>query len=102
MTDKDYRRLQILAEAALQKQKAVELFLEKSKEEIRICPRIALFVDNIFAVQDALGGEIEYTDWWADKFCVGHLTVNGVAYEQHGLTQDMIDHRLGFLEVWNG
>lgn len=102
MTDKDYKRLQILAEAALKRQEAIELFLEKSKGEINIYPRISMFVDNIFAIQDALGGEIVYDEWMKGKYCNAELTVNGVVYMQYGVTQDMIDHRLGFLEVWNG
>ena len=95
--DKDYKRVQKMAEETLKKYQEVEAYIEANslEKELRTYPRMSFATNNIFAIQDALGGDITYSDWWEDRFCIGTLTVNGVTYMQYGLTKEKIDGRKG-------
>ena len=96
-TDKDYKRVQKMAEATLKKLQEMEEYLEAHsfEKQLRVFPRMSFATNNIFEIQDALGGDITYSDWWEDKYCIGELSVNGVTYMQYGLTREKIDGRKG-------
>lgn len=97
LTSKEIRKVQKMAEDVSKKLQAINDFIGTcaSEKELQSYTVIAFATNNIFEVQDALGGEIEYSNWYEDKHCIGTLMVNGVTYVQYGLTKEKIDGRKG-------
>ena len=95
LTSKEIRKVQKMAEDVSKKLQAINDFIGTcaSEKELQSYTVIAFATNNIFEIQDALGGEITYSDWYKDLFCIGTLRVNGVAYAQYGLTKEKIDGR---------
>lgn len=97
MTDKDIQKLHKMAVAIYNKMKATEDFLatyEKTGFSIRSYPRVYFTTNNIFKIQDAIGGELRQDPYYFhhDTFDVT-LEKDGVMYVQSGLSQEDIDAR---------
>lgn len=102
MKTKDIERVHNMAVKALKQLQAVDRYLETYIDDpiaLQVFPRVAFATNNVFLVQDALGGEIEYTDWFGKKYCTGTLTKDGIEYMQFGLTEERIRDRKGALEL---
>lgn len=97
LKSKDYKKVQKMAEEAMEMVADINDYINgrASERELRSYTAVSFATNNIFEVQDALGGEIEYSNWYEDKHCIGTLMVNGVTYVQYGLTKEKIDGRKG-------
>lgn len=100
MTEKDIKRIQILAESVVKRQDALQLYLGKT--DAKTYPTMNIYVDSIFDVQNALGGEIVYEAKDIKGWYDASLEVNGVTYRSVMLTQEMIKDRKGAREYING
>ena len=102
LTDKDIRKLHKMAVAAYNKMKATQDFLaayENGRFNITSYPRMYFTTNNIFKVQDAIGGELRQDPFYFhnDTFDV-ILELDGVMYIQSGLTQEDINARQSNLD----
>ena len=102
LTDKDIRKLHKMAVAAYNKMKATQDFLaayENGRFSITSYPRMYFTTNNIFRVQDAIGGELRQKPFYFhnDTFDV-ILEKDDVMYIQSGLTQEDINARQSNLD----
>ena len=102
LTDKDIRKLHKMAVAAYNKMKATQDFLaayENGRFNITSYPRMYFTTNNIFKVQDAIGGDLRQEPFYFhnDTFDV-ILEKDDVMYIQSGLKQEEIDARQSNLD----